>query len=256
MNNKNPSLIRWTRSDTAKLSSAVRQFNKKVKELDKLSEENYFPDVKSYQELKTRIVSRKELNRVIRSLKRFNQERQQQKVVTEGGQELTRWEQREINLSERRAIRNLTLEKFKIETGRKSIGMGDKRIREIDSTIESFEKLRTKKGYEFERVKNRVLIEGTSDRELYKAKIFQENFYKALEELKNYDNYDVLKQELDKYKNPLSFYNKVKDSDILSDIFKWYRGEDGEILIYGGFESSQEAFNTAIEVDLGLDLKE
>lgn len=254
MNNKIPSMIRWTRSDTAKLSRAVRDFNKKVKELDNLSEENYLPDLKEYKDLKERIVSRKELNRVIKSLKRFNQERQQEMIITEGGQEITRWEQREINLAERRAISNLTVEKWKLDTSRTNIGMGDKRSKEIDATLESFEKLRTTKGSEFKRVKNRVLTEGTSDRELYKAKVFQQNFYTALEDLKNYDNYELLKKELDKYKNPISFYNKIKDNDILMDIFKWYRGDDGTILVYGSYESGQEAFNSAIE-NLGLELE-
>lgn len=254
MNNKNPSLIRWTRKDYSRLSSAVRQFNKKVKELDKLSEDNYLPDVKDYQEIKERIVSRKELNRVIKSLKRFNEEKNQQRITTESGENLTRWELREINLSKRRAIKNLNLERFKIETGRASIGMGDKRIREIEATLESFEKLSTKKGSDFSRIKNRIFIEGTSDRELYKAKIFQDNIYKALNDLKHFDNYDVLKRELDKYKNPISFYNRIKDNDILMDILKWYKGSEGEIMIYGGFESPQEAFNTMIE-DLGIELE-
>ena len=175
-------------------------------------------------------------------------------ILTEGGQEITRWEQREINLAERRAISNLTVEKWKLDTSRTNIGMGDKRIKEIDATLESFEKLRTTKGSEFSRVKNRVLTEGTSDRALYKAKVFQENFYTALEDLKNYDNYDLLKKDLDKYKNPISFFNHIKDNDILMDIFKWYRGDDGTILVYGSYENVQEAFNSAIE-NLGLELE-
>ena len=250
-------LIKWTRSDYSKLSSAVRQFNKKVNELEKLSEDStYLPELKEYKELKDRIVSRRELNRVIRSLKRFNIEKNQQLVETPVGEELTKWELKEINLAKRRAIRNLTLEKFKIETSKQSIGMGDKRIREIDSTIASFSDLENKKGTEFKRVANRILTEGTSDRELYKAKVFKENFYQALDSLKLMNNYDVLKKELDKYKNPISFYNRVKDSDILMDIFKWYKGQDGEILIYGGFETAQEAFNTAVEEDMKIKINE
>lgn len=254
MNTKYPSLIRWTRSDTAKLSSAVRQFNKKVRELDELSEEEYLPEIKNYKDLKEKIVSRKELNRVIKSLKRFNQEKQQQMIITEGGQELTKWEQREIKLAERRAVRSLSREKFDILSSRKSIGMGDKRIQEIDSTLESFENLRTKKGIEFQRTKGRVLIEGTSDRKLYKAKVFRDNYYQALENLKSYDNYELLKKELDKVQNPIAFYNKIKDNDILMDIFNWYLGDDGSIAVYGAYESVQDAFNSGIEQQ-GLELE-
>lgn len=250
-------LIRWNRSDYARLRSAVSSFNKQINKLEKVEQESeYLPDLKNYQEVKERIVSRQELNRVIRSLKQFGESKYQQKITTPSGEEITRWENKQINLARRRAIRQLQIEKFTIETSRKSIGMGDERVKEIDRTIESFNRLDVKTGRDFQRTKESILIQGTSDRELYKAKIFQENFYKALDSLKKFDNYDVLKKELDKYKNPLSFYNRVKDSDILMDIFKWYKGQDGEILVYGGFETSQEAFNTALEVDLGLDIME
>ena len=251
----NKNLIRWNRSDYAKLSKAVSSFNKQVKKLEDMNED-YIPDIKSYKEIKEKIVSRQELNRVIKSLRNFSKEKNQEFVTLPSGETLTRWEYREINLARNRAVKGLTREAIEIELGRKSIGMGDKRLKEINRTIESFDKLESKKGSDFERIKNRILTEGTSDRELYKAKIFRENFYKALEDLKSFDNYDVLKKELDKYKNPLSFYEKIKDSDILMDVFKWYKGQDGEILIYGGFDSSQEAFNTALEVDLGLDIGE
>ena len=247
MKNTVPSYIRWNRSDSARLSSAVRQFNRKVIELDMLTGENYLPEIKDYKEVKERIVSRKELNRIIKSLKRFTKEKEQQRVVTEGGQELTRWEQKEINLAERRATRTLTREKFNILSSRKSIGMGDKRVKEIESTLESFKNLRTQKGRDFQRVKERVLTEGTTDRELYKAKVFRDNFFEALSHLKNYDNYELLKSELEKISNPITFFNKIKDNDILMDIFTWYMGDDGSIKIYGAYESVQEAFNSGIE---------
>ena len=39
------SLIRWKRSDYAKLSYEIRRFNKRIKELD-VDELNYLPDLK------------------------------------------------------------------------------------------------------------------------------------------------------------------------------------------------------------------
>ena len=251
------SLIRWNRSDYARLRGAIQSFNKQVKKLESLEDKTeYLPELKEYSELKERIVSRRELNRVINSLKRFKNDKLQERVSYDSGEQITRWEKRELNLARRRATRSLEMEKFSIEVGRKSIGMGDKRIREIEATINSFKKLESKRGSDFKRIRDRIMIEGASDRELYKAKVFRENFYNALNNLKNLDNYDVLMKELNKIKNPLSFYDKIKNSDILMDVFKWYRGEDNELLIYGGFVSSQEAFNSALETDLGLDIKE
>ena len=248
-------LIRWNRSDYARLRGAVSSFNKQINKLKEIEKESeYLPDIKKYSDLKERIVSRQELNRVIKSLKDFGSERSQEKITTPSGVEITRWENKEINKARRRAIRHLQMERFTIDTGRKSIGMGDERIKEIDRTIESFNKLETKTGQAFERTKESILIEGTSDRELYKAKIFQDNVYKALEDLKHYDNYDVLIKELNKTKNPIAFYNKIKDNDILMDIFKWYKGEDGSISIYGAFDSVQEAFNSMVE-RLGVNLE-
>lgn len=250
-------LIRWNRSDYARLRSAISSFNKQVNKLEQLeSKTEYLPDIKNYSEVKERIVSRRELNRVIKSLKDFSNEKMQERFTTPSGEVITRWENKQVNLARRRAIRTLESERLNIEVGRKSIGMGDERLKEINRTIESFNKLETKTGRDFTRTKESILLQGTSDRELYKAKVFQENFYKALDSMKKFDNYDVLKKELDKYKNPISFYNRVKDSDILMDIFHWYKGQNGEILVYGGFETSQDAFNTAIQVDLGLDIKE
>ena len=249
------SLIRWNRSDYSRLSQAVSQFNKQVRKLENLENKNqYLPELKEYKEIKERIVSRNELNRVIRSLKRFSKERSQETIELGSGEKLTRWEYQELGKARSRAVANLTNEAIKIEMESKSIGMGDQRMKEINRTIASFDKLENKKGDEFQRTKRRIFIEGTSDRELYKAKIFRDNMYKALEELKSYDNYEVLKKELDKYKNPLTFYEKVKNNDILMDIFKWYRGEDGSILIYGSFESVQEAFNSMVE-KMGLELE-
>ena len=87
-NGKIPSMIRWTRSDYAKLSYAVRQFNKKVSELEKL-EGNVAPEEFDYREVRDSIYSRKELNRVIKSLKRINRESQQKIRTLDSGEQIT-----------------------------------------------------------------------------------------------------------------------------------------------------------------------
>lgn len=242
------SLIRWNRSDYARLRSAVSSFNKQVNKLEKLEDRTeYLPDIKDYQTLKKKISTRSELNRVVKSLKKFSDPRQQE-MISFGETELTRWESRELKLAERRATKSLLLEKFQLETNPNIMfGMGDERIKAIEDTIESFKDLGTEKGKGFERIKERVFNIGISDRELYKARIFRENYFTALDNLKHFDNYDVLKAELSKIKNPEDFYNAIKDNDLLMDIFNWYMGSDGEIKIYGGYKSSQDAFNSAIE---------
>ena len=250
------SLIRWNRSDYAKLRSAVTQFNKKVNELEKLVDESDFlPEEKSYQELKEHIVSRRELNRVIKSLKDFNKETGV-KIITPGGQELTKWEMTQLNRAQRRALNNLAKEEGQIVLGRQSIGMGDERLQEIEATRKSINKLGSVKGSDFKRIASRIESVGRTDYKLARDKQFRDNFMKAMKELKNYDNYDVFVKELSKIKNPTKFYEYInQNSTIMSDLFKWYKDDNGTI-IYGGFASNQDAFNTALEKDFGIDLKE
>ena len=185
------SLIRWTRSDYAKLSRAVSSFNKKVNELEKMVEDDSFlPDTRDYKELKNKIVSRRELNRVIKSLKQFNQE-SSIKVTTSGGQDITKWEYKELKKSRRRALNNLAKEEGQIVLGRQSIGMGDERLQEIEATRKSIGKLENVKGSEFERIASRIESVGITYYKLAIDKQFMYNFYKAVKELKNYDNYEL-----------------------------------------------------------------
>lgn len=249
------SLIRWNRSDYARLRSAVSQFNKKINELESITDDvSYLPKEKTYKDLKEHIVSRKELNRVIKSLRNFNNE-SSIKVETLGGQELTKWEYKELKRARQRALNNLAKEEGQIVLGRKSIGMGDERLQEIEATRKSFNKLETTKGSEFQRVASRIENVGRKDYKLAQDKQFMNNFYKAVKELKNFDNYDEFMKHLSKIKNPTKFYEYItQNSTIMSDLFKWYKDDNGTI-IYGGFASNQDAFNTALEKDFGIDLK-
>ena len=249
-------LIRWTRSDYAKLRSAVSSFNKKVNELENMVEDDsYLPNTREYKELKNKIVSRRELNRVIKSLKQFNQDTSM-RITTEGGKDLTKWEYTQLKRAKRRALNNLAKEEGQIVLGRQSIGMGDERLQEIEATRKSINKLDKSKGSEFERIANRIESVGRTDYKLARDKTFRDNFMKAMKELKNYDNYDTFMKEISKIKNPTKFYEYInQNSTIMSDLFKWYKDDNGTI-IYGGFASNQEAFNTALEKDFGIDLKE
>ena len=246
-------LIKWRKQDYNRLHYAVNKFNKIREKL--LTEENksYLPTMKEYKDIKKHIVSRNELNRVIKDLKRFSEENAV-KVTTQGGQDLTRWEFTSLKRARQRALNNLAKEEGQIVLGRESIGMGDERLREIEATRNSLLKLETKKGSDFERIASRLEFVGRKDYKLARDKMFRDNFYKALEELKDYENYDILVKHLSKIKNPTKFYEYIRDnSTIMSDLFKWYKDEKGT-LIYGGFTSNQEAFNTALEKDFGIDI--
>lgn len=243
------SLIKWKKSDYLRLGQAVSRFNKRVKELE-ADDIEYLPDLKDYKELKNNILSRKELNRVIKSLNKITKEGMNELVELPSGQVLTKWEYSEIKLARNRAMKSLTSESTSIIEGRKWVGMGDERLDQIKDTISSISNIENLRGYEFKRVKERISVLGEKDIELKKAQKYKENFMKSLEEMSTYDNYNKLYNKLANIKNPIQFYEYIRKSEILQDLFLFYT-DKATSQTYGGFNSNQEAFNYALD-ELGI----
>ena len=243
------SLIRWKKGDSIRLGRAISKFNKLINEIE-VDERDVLPELRNFKELKQTINTRKELNRVINALNRANEQNLKETREFASGEELTTWEYKEINKAMRRAMRNLESERAGILAGRESIGMGDERLSEIKAIENSLETLGERRGADFERVKERIFSLGRSDYKITRDKQFQENFYKALEGISNFQNYDVLKKELDKIKNPTKFYDYVNRSPVLMDLFLWYKESDS--LFYGGFSDNQEAFDSTLLFHLGI----
>ncbi len=245
------SVIRWKRGDYIRLGRAISRFNKIINEIE-VDEAGILPDLQNYKEIKSNIYSRKELNRVIDSLNRATVKNLTESREFASGEEVSEWEFAEINKATRRALRRITSEKESILSSRPSIGMGDERLSELRAMEESFTKLGTKKDREFERVKKRIFALGRKDYAVKKAETFRENFYTALEHLSDFKNYDKLKKQLDKFQNPISFYEYVKQSPQLMDIFLYYVAPDTNI--YGGFTDNEEAFDSSLIFHLGIDI--
>lgn len=252
MNGKTPSVIRWSKSDYLKLSSAVRQFNKKISELEGL-DKNVLPEEYKYTELRDTIYSRRELNRVIKALRRFSKPSQQKLVQTTSGEVLTKWEYSELKKAQRRATLNITDQAREIIDSDVNV-MGDTEFKRLQRTRESIEDLFNRTGYEFKRTKERTESWGRKDYELWRATIYRENFMNSLEEMSTYTNYKLLKDKLESIENPIQFYNYVKQSNILSDLFLYYR-DKATSQTYGGFADNQEAFDTAIFEQLEINPK-
>ena len=248
-NGKIPSLIRWKRSDYAKLSYAVRQFNKKVNELEKL-DFSVVPSQYNYKELKESIFSRRELNRVIKALKRINKESQQKIIVTPQGQKLTQWEFSELKKAQKRAENQLTNEARMIIESDINV-MGDRQFKQLMRTKESIEDLFNRTGSDFRRTRERTLMHGKLDYDLWRASVFRENYMNALQEMSNYNNYELLVNKLNSIENPIQFYNYVRQSNILSDLFLFYK-DKATSQTYGGFTDNQEAFDTALFEELNI----
>ncbi len=249
MNGKIPSVIRWTRSDYLKLSYAVRQFNKTVSELEAL-DKNVLPEEFNYKELRDTIYSRRELNRVIKALKRINKASQQRIVKLESGKELTQWEFSELKKAQKRATLQIT-DKARAIVDSDTNVMGDAEFKQLLRTKESIEDLFNRTGSDFKRTSARTLSYGKLDYELWRASVYRDNFMQALEEMSNYKNYKLLKEKLESIENPIQFYNYIKKSNILQDLFLFYK-DKATSQTYGGFVDNQEAFDTALFDELGI----
>ena len=243
------SLIRWKKGDYIRLGQAVSRFNKRIKELESI-DVDYLPDLKDYKEIKDEILSRNELNRVIKSLRKFSKEGMTKPVDLPSGNTITAWEYSEVKKARNLTIKRLEQEKLAIKLGEKYVGMGDERIDVIDSNIRNIKSFETLRDFEYKDTKERVLKLGSKDYDLRKAMIYRENFMKSLTEMATYDNYNLLVSKLEKIQNPIKFFEFVQTSDTLADLFLYY-SDRATAQTYGGFKSNQDAFNYALE-ELGI----
>lgn len=243
--------IRWRQGDYVKLGRAISEFNKKIRKIQNDENKMYLPDFERYEWRRDNIKTRKEFNRVINMLKSFNQEGAEELVEMPSGEFLTKWESKLVKKGIQTGIKTLTNELQKFEEKRTEMPYQSQEEREIRSNLKSLKNIDNLVGYDFRRLKRRANRWLETDRQFKKALQYRENYYKSLEELKNFENYDILKKKLDSIKNPFEFFDYIQQSQVLTDLFEWYDNEAGTY-IYSGFAGNQDAFDYALEVELKL----
>lgn len=76
------SRIRWKQGDYITLGKAVANFNRKINKLNAEEKKLYLPDTLNYEEEKMLITTRRQLNNLVNSLKRFSIEGAEEKMTT------------------------------------------------------------------------------------------------------------------------------------------------------------------------------
>lgn len=212
------SKINWRQGDFVRLGRAVSEFNKKVNALQREENKLYLPETISYKEAKENITTRKELNRLINSLRRFQREGAEDLYKTQAGEEITNWQRRELGIQSRIAQTRLRAElknlEKPLESGFSRVQMGSIRAREIEAQIRNLKQIENKVGYEFNQLKRRIMTQGQSDYTMKKATIFRENYLREMQKYSHFDNYDKLMNKLNSIKNPVSFYNFVSTNEL------------------------------------------
>lgn len=257
MNNKEY-LIKWTRKDYNNLKKAVNQFNKKIREVEKLNKDLDLPNVISYQDVKSDILTRKQLNQTINSLNRSRFKNAFDEIILSSGESISRWEYRDILKKQPIAIEKVqkSLEEEYLKLPKEFKGLKNDRIQKLEATLRTIQNFQNKSGDSLRYSINRIRKLGQVDYEMKKAQTFRENFLNSIKEgASSFKNYKMFYDDLKKIKNPKEFYDYVKNSDTLMDIFIWYNDETGT-LQYGSFKNNEDAFNNALVNDFGYNLEE
>ena len=240
------SRINWKRGDFVRLGKAVSDFNKKINELNKEERKLYLPEKIDYKEAKENITTRKELNRLINSLRRFQKEGAEDLYITGAGETITNWERRELGIQSRIAQTRLRAElknlEKPLESGFSRVQMGSIRAREIEAQIKNLKQIETKRGYEFNALKRRIMSQGASDYTMKKAIVFRENYINEMKKYSHFDNYEKLMKKLNSFSNPVSFFNFVSQNELAGDLT--YQSDE----VY-----TQEAFNRFVQ-DFGIEI--
>lgn len=209
--------LKWKKSIDRELRTAVANFNKKVRELQIDGEREYLPEQVDYKVLHQRIKSREELSRVIHDLKRFGKEGQEDVVILQSGEGITKWELNKLKGEQNRALKQVREEiaeyhKPITESGFTRAQMGSTELRKLEAKEKMLLSLETRVGQAFQNLKRRISTLGTLDFKLRKAIIYRQNYYNTIvKQFSNFHGYEELKKAFDEHKDPFEFYEWIKE---------------------------------------------
>lgn len=242
------SKIRWRQGDYIKLGKAVAEFNRTKNELQTEENKLYLPETINYNDIKSGIYSRSELNRIIKSLRSFNEKNAE--IVKEGDIQITKWERRENMLAQKRAIRNLERDISELNQPITSEGysraqMGSIELRQLQRSLESIKNYKEKTGENYQRTLRRIKSIGTNDYNMKKANIYRENVMNELEDLKkSIPEFADVYNYFNKITNPITFYNTMQQSQVLQDFFVWYEPD----IQYANYKDHKEIAEAIINI--------
>ena len=223
------------------LQKAVAKFNKNIDKLTTEENKSYMPKKQNYDELKKIVKGKSEMNRLIKNFNKFNKV---DLYITEADEKITSWERNVLEQEREIALKRM-------EHQLQNVNKYDKdTIDTLKKNIENIKNLENLKEKNFKDTVARLHKIGSRDYELKKLIQYRENYYTALEEIQNYKNYKKFKKMLDKIKDPKEFYEFIQKSPTMSDLFIYYKGNQG--IIIGEFASSEEGFNYALENDYNI----
>lgn len=200
--------IKYDKKLNYEIKKTISNFNRKVRRLQS-QERQFTPSQLTKAELTKDIRNRRELERKLNELKRFNKRGSEEIVTTKGGIKLTRYELENLKRKSARAKYNLTREINRLSTtkptvfGRKQdvtfAEMGDTRYLNSVTRRDALRKnINTLTKEEFEKYKG--LVNKTIQYQDYERSTFKDNYFKMIEDLGYFYSYNSDKLETIKKK--------------------------------------------------------
>ena len=254
-------LIKWSKRDYQRLQKATRNYNRLIS-LER--NKRYFttgqlPMTKKYQDLKKNILTREQYNQTIESLTSIINKNSLEEIKLRSGEIITRWQQNEI---ESRLPKALATQEERLEQAKliKNKIERDDEIKNIQATIKTLKDYDKKTNTDLSYAISRIETLGNIDYNLKRAFTFQDNWMRTFKaNFSGFDNYNILKNKLDQFKDPKEFYSYIRQNDFLMDIFNLFDSKVGEGNkqgrkkegkqkgTYGEYGDNEEAFNDTLK---------
>jgi len=228
--------IRYDKKLNQEINKTIRNFNQKIARLEKQERDLLLPSKINKQQLKQSVVTRNELKRKLRELKRYSTRGIEETMKTKGGVVLSKYEYENIKRENARVKRNLTREIKTLQTTKPTVfgkkqattfaKMGDSRYLNLVTKREALNKDISKiSPQEFE--KQQLLVSRIGKNQSYMNTIFKDNYFKMLAELGYYYEYDadkLLEMKKKLYKlPPEQFYKLFTNEKSIKAITEYYR---------------------------------
>ena len=227
-------MIRYDKKLNQEMNRIIRNFNQKVKRLEKEGRE-YIPDTVTKRGLKEDVYTRSELMRKLKELQRFSRRGVEDVITTKGGIKITKYELSNIKRESKRIKANLTREINRLKTSKPKIfgkeqavtfaQMGDSDYINLVARRNALNKNiyeLTKEGYE----RYTKLVQKSGRNLEYMNSVFKDNYFDMLTDLAYYSNYDEVKLAYLKSKlmelKPNDFLKVFKEDKSIRAILDYY----------------------------------
>lgn len=225
--------IRYNKQLNASINSIVRNYNAKIKRLEKVEEELYLPELTSVKEIKESVTSRKELNRMLKDLQRYSERGMEKTIRFASGLKMSKYQSETLkrNLKIAKAKTTREINQFTSSTI-KVFGIPQNTPHEYDESYLNLKAQREKLNKDISTLNKKELerLQSNIEDVLYSEERelqYKENWIDMIDKLSYYGEIDKEKKEeiIKRIKNisPSNFTKLYRNEKSIKAIQELYR---------------------------------